>query len=84
MKLNYEVKRKRTSVTQGSAEVYLNNELVISFGDKIEIGGTHGENFGGWGSTVSDEKFIKGVLFPFFTNQEVIEKRVIEILKIND
>lgn len=83
MKLNYEVKRKRASVTQGKADVYLNNELVISFGDNIEIGGTHGEDIGGWGSTVSDEQFIKSVLFPFFTNQEVIEKRVKEILEIN-
>lgn len=84
MKLNFEVKRKRASVTQCSAEVYLNNELIISFGDNIEIGGNHGENIGGWGSTISDKAFIKGVLFPFFTNQEEIEKRMKEILKIND
>jgi len=82
--LNFEVKRKRASVTQGSAEVYLNDEIVISFGDEIKIGGKYGENIGGWGSTVSDKEFIKGVLFPFFTNQELIEKRMKEILDIND
>ncbi|MER2008822.1 MAG: hypothetical protein ABS939_15330 [Psychrobacillus sp.] len=82
MILNYEVKRKRVSVTQGTVDVYLNNELVINFGDNIQIGGEFGENIGGWGSTVSDEEFIKGVLFPFFANQEEIEERVKEILEI--
>lgn len=82
MELIYEVKRKRASVTQGNAEVYLNNELVISFGDTIEIGGEHGENIGGWGSVISDNAFIEGVLFPFFINQEEIEKRVKEILNL--
>ncbi|MBQ0139389.1 MAG: hypothetical protein KBT36_08840 [Kurthia sp.] len=82
MKLNYEVKRNRASVTQGNAEIYLNDEMVISFADKIEIGGKYGENIGGWGSVKSDDVFIKGVLFPFFANQEVIEKRVTEILNL--
>lgn len=84
MNLIYEVKRHRFSVTQGSAEVYLNGKLVISFADNIEIGGEYGDNIGGWGSTKSDEVFIKGVMFPFFVNKEDIEKRVKEILNLND
>lgn len=37
MKLEIEVKRRRFSVTQGQADVYVNGEMVISFGDTIEI-----------------------------------------------
>lgn len=84
MNLIYEVKRHRFSVTQGSAEVYLNGKLVISFADEIEIGGQYGENINGWGSTRSDEVFIKGVMFPFCANKEPIEKRVKEILNLDD
>lgn len=84
MKLNFEVKRNRYSVTQGGAEVYLNDELVIIFEDKIELDGKYGEDYGGYRSVNSDEQFIKGVLFPFFANQEEIEKRVKEILNLNN
>ena len=35
MKLEIEVKRRRFSVTQGQADVYVNGEMVISFGDPI-------------------------------------------------
>ena len=82
MQLNYEIKRIRFSVTQGSTEVYLNNQLLITFSDKIEIGGVYGENIGGWASVVPDENFIKAVLFPFFANKEAIEKRTKEILNL--
>ena len=84
MELIFEVKRNRQSVTQGTVDVYLNGEHVINFADTIEIGGVYGDDIGGWGSTVSDERFIKGVLFPFFTNQEIIEERMKEILQLND
>ena len=84
MELIYEVKRERYSVTQGTVDVYLNGEFLISFSDTIELGGTYGEVIGGWGSTVSDERFIKGVLFPFYTNQELVENRMKEILQLND
>lgn len=37
MKLEIEVKRRRPSVTQGEASVYVNGEKVITFGDTIEL-----------------------------------------------
>ena len=84
MELIYEVKRERYSVTQGTVDVYLNGEFVVSFSDTIEKGGVYGEVITGWGSTKSDEVFIKGVLFPLYTTKEVVEKRVKEILQLND
>ena len=53
MKLEIEVKRRRFSVTQGQADVYVNGEMVISFGDTIEI-----INDG-----QPDSMFIRGLLF---------------------
>ena len=54
MKLVIEVKRRRMSVTQGEADVYVNDQKVITFGDKIEMikegERCYGENIGGWGS----------------------------------
>lgn len=67
MKFEIEVKRRRFSVTQGEADVYLNGEKVISFGDTIELipdGGTYyGELIGNWASTVPDSAFISGLLW---------------------
>ena len=33
MKLVIEVKRRRTSVTQGEADVYVNGQKAVTFGD---------------------------------------------------
>lgn len=67
MKLEIEVKRRRLSVTQGQADVYVNGEMVISFGDTIEIINDgqpyYSEKIGNWASTVPDSKFIRGLLF---------------------
>lgn len=67
MKLEIEVKRRRRSVTQGEAEVYVNGEKVISFGDTIEIIKDRqpyfSEKIGGWASTIPDERFIRGLLY---------------------
>ena len=67
MTLNFEVKRHRASVTQGTATVYLNGQEVVTFGDKIrpiKDGQTfYGEKIGLWASITPDEDFIKGVLF---------------------
>ena len=56
MKLEIEVKRRRFSVTQGQADVYVNGEMVISFGDTIEIINDgqpyYSEKIGNWASTV--------------------------------
>lgn len=67
MKLEIEVKRRRRSVTQGEADVYVNGEKVISFGDTIEFikdGQPYfSEKIGGWASVIPDARFIKGLLF---------------------
>ena len=67
MKLEIEVKRRRFSVTQGQADVYVNGEMVISFGDTIEIINDgqpyYSEKIGNWASTVPDSMFIRGLLF---------------------
>lgn len=72
MTLNFEVKRHRASVTQGTATVYLNGQKVITFGDTIELikdgQAFYGENIGGWASLKPDEDFIKGVLFHPYDN----------------
>lgn len=67
MKLVIEVKRRRMSVTQGEADVYVNGQKVITFGDKIEMikekERYYGENIGGWGSKKPDSAFIAGYLW---------------------
>lgn len=67
MKLEIEVKRRRFSVTQGQADVYVNGEMVISFGDTIEIirdgQPYYSEKIGNWASVIPDSKFIRGLLF---------------------
>ena len=51
MKLVIEVKRRRMSVTQGVADVYVNGQKVITFGDEIEMikegERCYGDNIGG-------------------------------------
>lgn len=65
--LNFEVRRNRGSVTQGTATVLLNGQEMISFQDKIEI--IHpGEKYygpicGGWASKTPDYNFIRGLLW---------------------
>jgi len=77
--LTVEVKRNRTSVTQGSATVYINGKEAITFGDDIYLknsDGTftngfktvenarhYGEVIGGWGSIKPDSNFILGLLY---------------------
>lgn len=98
MTLNFEVRRNRSSVTQGSATVLLNGQEVITFGDDMYLkknDGTftsafkqvdnaehYGEVAGGWGSIRSDEYFINAVLFPFYTNAEIIKSKIQNILGI--
>jgi hypothetical protein len=60
MECNLEVKRIRHSVVQGEAAVYLNGELLIQYGDTIEL--NHSEQYGpvigGWASCFPDNRFI--------------------------
>lgn len=67
MKLEIEVKRRRMSVTQGVADVYVNGERVIIFGDDIKLipegGMFYGEMIGNWASTTPDADFIRGLLW---------------------
>ena len=70
MKYIIEVKRRRRSVTQGSAHVLVNGIEVADFYDEIKLlkKGEHyyGENIDGWASVTPNESFIKGMLFhPF-------------------
>lgn len=65
--LTFEVRRVRTSVTQGEAQVWCNGKFLINFADKIEIvqpGGVYyGDNVGGYASTTPDSDFLMGALY---------------------
>lgn len=73
--MTIEVKRRRSSVTQGMAEIYINGKKIMDFGDKIKLIGsddvfcgtcgkpTYGENIGGWASIIPDSDFIMGLLY---------------------
>ncbi len=85
MELKFEVKRKRGSVTQGEATVLLNGQEVITFADNITLttenrGAEYGDLIGDWQSCKPDSDFIKGVLFPFYTNAEKIKTRILQII----
>ena len=79
MKYIIEVKRRRSSVTQGSAHVFVNGVEVADFYDEIKLlkKGEHyyGKNIDGWASVTPDETFIKGTLFhPFEERYHISEK----------
>ena len=77
--IKIEVKRNRQSVTQGEADVYINGEKIISFGDTICLKQNdsnftdgfrtfknvkhYGEVIGGWGSIKPDSDFIFGLIY---------------------
>jgi len=78
VKLVIEVKRRRMSVTQGEADVYVNGQKVITFGDKIEMikegERCYGENIGGWGSKKPDSVFIAAYLWHPYNYREKLER----------
>lgn len=80
MKYVIEVKRSRPSVTQGSAEVYVNGEEMISFNDDIKLikpnEKYYGDLIGGWASVTPDEEFIKGMLFHSEKFRKVLNKAI--------
>ena len=67
-----EVKRIRQSVTQGEAQVLINGEAILTFGDKIEIVKEgqkyYGEQIGGWASLKPDSSFILGLFYHPYDN----------------
>jgi len=67
MKVEFEVKRYRQSVTQGMVDILINGEKVMDFGDKIEMiqdgEKYYGEKIGNWASKIPDTKFIIGTLY---------------------
>ena len=79
MKYIIKVVRRRSSVTQGSAHVLVNDVEVADFYDEIKLlekdEHYYGENIGGWASVTPDEAFIKGMLFhPFEELYHMSEK----------
>ena len=79
MKYIIEVKRRRSSVTQGSALVLVNGVEMVNFYDEIKLlekdEHYYGENIDGWASVTPDEAFIKGMLFhPFEDLYHISEK----------
>ena len=65
MSINFEVKRRRLSATQGEVEIFANGKFIIRYGDNIIMGGGYGENIGGWASSISDEHFIKRTIMHY-------------------
>ena len=72
MRLEFTVKRKRSSVTQGFASVLCNGIVIEGgFGDEISLNGQYGDDIGGWKSTKPDSAFIEAVAFPGSFRREV-------------
>lgn len=89
MRVNIEVKRHRSSVTQGIAMVFINGTCAITFDDKIELikkgEKYYGEIIGGWASVKPDMAFITGLFF-HPVNDKIPEyaKSKFSILKDNE
>jgi hypothetical protein len=76
LNINFEVKRHRISLTQGEAEVLVNGNLLIRYGDDIQLGGKYGEIIDGYGSMLSDNVFIISAM-------KHVPNRIINIVKSN-
>ena len=67
MEIKITVERHRSSVTQGMADVLINGEKILDFGDKIERippgGEYYGELIDGYASVHPDTAFIIGALY---------------------
>lgn len=66
MEIKITIERHRTSVTQGSADVLINGEKLITFHDEICLikpgEKIFGEKIGSWASKTPDTNFIIGLL----------------------
>ena len=80
MKIEFEVKRSRGSVTQGMVDVLINGEKVMDFGDEIEIiqdgEKYYGEKIGNWASKTPDTQFIISALYHKYDNLYHISDKV--------
>ena len=95
MTATFTVKRRKHSVAQGEAVVYLNGVEIADFADEYAFDGVHGDvlypNDSGvlqWGSTKPDATFILAVLFPCEIRKEYyprevkgIERKIRQILQ---
>lgn len=65
--LTIEVKRRRISLVQGEADIYVNSQFVMTFGDTIQLISPgkkyYGERIGNWASVIPDSAFIKGLFY---------------------
>ena len=98
--ITIEVKRSRSSVTQGSATVYINGKEILTFGDNIclkQKDGTfsngfntvenakhYGEVIGGYGSIKPDSDFIIGALYHRYDNLYHYSNLAKEAIKEDD
>ena len=96
MQAVFEVKRRKASITQGEAVVYLNGVEIADFADEYAVNGKHGDVFylgkddkRQWGSVKPDEIFIVAVLFPCETRRkyypsevEKIERKIKKVLMV--
>lgn len=89
MKIEIEVKRRRMSVTQGEAVVYINGQEIISFGDDIRMipkgERCFGTKIGDWASVKPDTEFILEMQYhPYdgiYHHSEKVKQALCEILK---
>ncbi len=89
MKIEIEVKRRRISVVQGTADVCINGREVASFGDDIRMipkGERYfGTKIGDWASIKPDTDFVLGMLYhPYdeiYHHSDKVKQALYEILK---
>lgn len=91
MEIKITVERRRGSVTQGMADVLVNGEKVMDFGDTIELlkpgEKYYGPNIGGWASKTPDTTFVLGMLYhPYDSNYHYSDlvKQALELIKTQE
>lgn len=80
MEFKITVERRRSSVTQGMADVLINGVKVMDFGDTIELikpgEKYYGSLIGNWASKTPDIAFIRGMLYHPYDNMYNYSDRV--------
>jgi hypothetical protein len=92
MEFTFRVTRSRPSATQGAARVYLNDEEVAYFGDKIELVEKGRRYYGemydstdggaGWASVTPDSDYVCAALF--HAHEERFSDKIRRILTDDD